>query len=57
MLIVLGGREDASIAEAARPMHATMSGSLEAVPDAGHFAQVENPAVFNRELFEFLKTL
>jgi pimeloyl-ACP methyl ester carboxylesterase len=34
-----------------------MSGSLEVVPDAGHFAQVENPAVFNRELFEFLKTL
>jgi pimeloyl-ACP methyl ester carboxylesterase len=57
-LIVHGDRDDASIIEAARRLHRVMPASRYAVvPDAGHFAQYDNPVAFNRVLTEFLATV
>lgn len=57
-LIIHGDREQASIAAAAQRLHAALPTSdYVVVPDAGHFAQEDNPDAFNRELMRFLKEL
>jgi pimeloyl-ACP methyl ester carboxylesterase len=51
MLIVHGADDDASIIEAARRLHVTIPGSrYVVVPDAGHFAQDDNPDALNHGL-------
>jgi pimeloyl-ACP methyl ester carboxylesterase len=58
ILILHGEREQASIVEAAQRLHAALPASVYVVvPDAGHFAQQENPEVFNRVLTTFLQRL
>jgi pimeloyl-ACP methyl ester carboxylesterase len=57
-LILHGEREQASIIEAAQRLHAALPASTYVVvPNAGHFAQQENPEVFNSALMHFLQRL
>ncbi len=54
-LIVHGAADDASIIEAARRLHVAIPGSCYVVvPDAGHFAQDDNPDALNHGLADFL---
>jgi len=57
-LILHGAREQASIIEAAQRLHAALPASTYVVvPQAGHFAQRDNPDAFNAVLTNFLERL
>jgi pimeloyl-ACP methyl ester carboxylesterase len=57
-LILHGERDQASIIEAAQRLHAALpTSTYVVVPEAGHFAQQDNPEVFNSALITFLQRL
>ena len=57
-LIIHGDQEQASIVAAAKRLDAAVpTSTYVVVPQAGHFAQKDNPEVFNQALIHFLKTL
>ena len=56
-LIVHGDREEGSIVQAARRQHRALGSSYAVVPDAGHFAQDDNPGALNAIVRDFLATL
>jgi len=55
-LILVGEKDAVTPPEAARAMHAKIPGSqLQVIPESAHMSNLENPEVFNRRLWEFLR--
>jgi 3-oxoadipate enol-lactonase len=55
-LIIVGADDKFTPESPSRLMNEKLKGSvLKIIPDAGHFANMENTEVFNKELIEFLK--
>jgi pimeloyl-ACP methyl ester carboxylesterase len=57
-LVMVGSHDKLTPLTLAESMRTKIPGAeLHVVPDAGHFSNVENPAVFNERLLSFLKRL
>jgi pimeloyl-ACP methyl ester carboxylesterase len=57
-LILVGEEDKLTTPDAARDMHACIKGSeLHLIPEAAHMSNLENPAVFNAHLLDFLSKI